>query len=161
MPSFYCAIIGRNDNDIFPVAINEARTVGELKDEIKKKAETTSPAHTLTLYQVNIDISRDGACEHVMEKLSQNTTYTQEIQDLSTKPKRVLTNPAFKLSKYFKEPDVPKETIDILVELPPGESIDSINLRVWCVAETSPYFLSHALFTGSPEAHSTKTKRGD
>ena len=148
--TLYCAIIGRNDNDIFPIHINETQTVGELKHEIKKKAETTGSAHNLKLYKVDINISDDDDDDddetfnvstnykQVMEKISQNTTYTQEIQDLSTKPKQVLTNPLRKLSAIFrKSPPCVDETIHILVELPPGESIDSIDPRVWCVAETS------------------------
>ena len=136
--TFYCAIIGRKDNDIFPITIDESKTVGELKHEIKQAAGTTGLAHTLKLCKVNINISTNEALERVMGKVSQNTTYTQELQALSTKPTHMLTNPSFKLSKHFKKRDVTIETIHILVELPPGESIDSIDLRVWCVAETSP-----------------------
>ncbi len=65
--TLYCAIIGRND--LFPAVINETRTVGELKDEIKtKKARTLASieADNLVLYNVDIDISSDEAHEHAM-----------------------------------------------------------------------------------------------
>ena len=45
---------------------------------------------------------------------------------------------ALKLSRYFKEPNVPPESIHVLVKLPQGESINLVDPRGWCVAETSP-----------------------
>ena len=101
-------------------------------------------AASLVLYKVDINISDDDdddeTYKQVMEKISQNTTYTQEIQELSAKPKQELTNPSRKLSAIFRQsPPCEDETIHILVELPPGESIDSIDPRVWCVAETSAF----------------------
>ena len=47
-------------------------------------------------------------------------------------------DPASELLEYFKKADLPKEPIHILVQLPPSESIDSMDPRVRCVAETSP-----------------------
>ena len=114
--------------------------MAELKDRIREKKQHTLASYeadTLTLYQVNIDISSDEAFEQVTGKVSQNRTYTQDIQNLSTEPKRVLTNPSKDLSEYWGE-DLPKKTIHILVELPPGDSIDSMDPRVQCVADTSP-----------------------
>ena len=123
--NLFCAILG--ENSPLSVPFDETQIVDELKKLIKKEAAQTLAsvdAHNLTLYEVNIDISSDEALKQVTGKVSQNTTYTQEIQDLSTKPKRALTNPAEDLSEYWGE-DLPKKTIHVLVELPQGESIDS------------------------------------
>ena len=157
MPSFYCAIIGRNDNDIFPINIHEAQTVGELKDEIKKKGETTGPAHTLTVHQVNVAAA--DAHIQVMEAISQSVTCSQAMEAMKAiHPQLIraiphtgdthkrLTNPFQELSTFL--PPTPVQgTIYILVELPQGESIDSMDPRE-CVADTSP--ISSATPLGGP-----------
>ena len=137
--TLYCAILG--DKNLITLDVNESWSTGQLQNHIKETQETPGPARTLTLYQVNIDISSDEAFEHAIRKVSQNTTYTQEIQDLSTEPKRVLTNPAFKLAKYFEfeKLHVPEESIRILVELPLGESIDSMDPRSGALLRQAPF----------------------
>ena len=137
-----CAILGHKT--AFSVDIDETRMVGELKDEIKaKKAHALSSydADSLVLYKVNINIPDNGdndeAYHQVIAKISQNTTYTQEIQNLSAE-QQVLTNPLRRLSTIFGELSPVDTGIRILVELPPGESVDSIDPGVWCVAETGP-----------------------
>ena len=127
-----CAILGQNT--AFLLEIDKTQMVDQLKKRIKAEnahALASYDADSLVLYKVNIKISSEEAFAQVMGKISQNTTYTEEIQVLSTKPKHVLTNPTFKLSRYFKKRDVTKETIHILVEPPPGESINSIDPRAW------------------------------
>ena len=125
----YCAIIG--DKNLITLDVNETWSTGQLQNYIKAKKETRGPARTLTLYKVNIDISSDEALEHAMGTVSRNTTYTQEIQDLSTESGRVLTNPLDKLSTIFGQSPPVDTRIRILVELPPGESINSIDPRAW------------------------------
>ena len=131
--SIFCTIIG--EKSAFKLLIDDTWIVDELKDEIKKKAAQTLAsidAFKLTLYKVDIDMSMNY--RQVIEIISQDKTYTQEIQGLSTK--RELDDPSEKLSVIFS-PRPADRRISILVELPPGESIDSIDPRVWCVAETS------------------------
>ena len=135
-----CAILG--EKSAFSVTFDETQIVAVLKDRIKEEKEHTLASYeadTLVLYKVNINTFSDEAFERATGKVSQNTTYTQEIQDLSTEPKRVLTNPSHELSVVFQSSPPANGWIHILVELPPGESIDSIDPRVWYVAETSPF----------------------
>ena len=131
---FY-AIIG--DKNLFSADIDETWTVNTLKKCIKKEEAHKLASYdvdTLTLYKVNIDISKTDIHDKVMQQIHQSSIEVGE--------KMI---PAFKLSRYFKEQDVPEKTIHILVELPSGESINSIDPRVWCVAETSP--ISSAMST--------------
>lgn len=72
--NLFCAIIG--NGTAFPVAIKKTQTV------IEGIAETAGSAQTLTLYQVNIDISTDEAYMQAMRKISQNTTCAQVIRDI-------------------------------------------------------------------------------
>ena len=131
-PKVCCAIIG--EGLVCLVQINKTQTVHDLKECIKEKVAPTLAsigAAALKLYKVNIDIREndedDGdetKCDRAFLTISQNTTYTQEIQDLSTEPKQVLTNPSRKLSAIFQSSRPVDGWIHILVELPPGESID-------------------------------------
>jgi hypothetical protein len=131
----FCAIIGRKT--AFEIDIQETRTVSGLKDQIKAEAETPGPARHLTLYQVDIDISTDEACEQALQQIFQSTTCAQVVQALppnTAEPKqKELTNPAFELSKYFGNSDFSKEAIHILVKLPQGEPI-----HPRCGADSSP-----------------------
>ena len=117
----------------------------DLRKRIKEDAAQTLASFdvgTLKLYKVNIDIRDDNGDETKFDRairiISENTTYTQEIQALSTEPKQVVANPSRKLSTIFQRWPPADGWIHILVELPQGESIDSTDPRVCCVAETSP-----------------------
>ena len=142
-PKVWCAIIGKEL--VFSIQINKTQTVYDLKKRIKEKVPSTLAsidAASLKLYKVNIDIDDgdDGdevKFDRAIRAISQNPTYTKEIQDLSTEPKQVLTNPFRELSAIFQSSPPVDGWIHILVELPQGESIDSMDPRVWCVAETS------------------------
>ena len=144
-----CAIIG--EELVFSVRINKTRIVHRLKERIKEKVAPTLAsigATTLKLYKVNIDISEDDddnsddngddnddgdgndndetfdtKYNQAIGKISQNKTYTQEIQDLSIEGKQELSNPSRKLSAIFRKS--PRNgRIHILVERPQpqGES---------------------------------------
>lgn len=126
--TLYCAIIGHNTT--FPVHTDETQTVGELKKSIKEEKKHTLASYEadqFTLYKANIYISGEEAYTQVMQDIHQGLIKVGEEMV-----------PMFTLSRYFKEPDVREETTHILVRLPPSESIDSIDPRVLCVAETSP-----------------------
>jgi len=121
--TLYCAILGPGqddadaDADAFPVGIDGAQTVGQLKVEIKTQAAKSLgeiDAHTLKLYKVNINIS-GNAYEGVMGQISRN-----ELNDHS---KQKLVNPSDKLSTIFSS--TPADgSIHILVERRLGQSID-------------------------------------
>jgi Crinkler effector protein N-terminal domain len=90
-----------------------------IKDEIKIGLDALA-ASALTLYKINVNASDDDDDEQ---------KYINEVQsisqDLSNREKAEKLNPIFNLSKYFKESDLPEETIHVLVQLPDqGESID-------------------------------------
>jgi hypothetical protein len=140
--SLNCALIGQ---DIaFTVNINETRTVDNLKDMIKKKAEITGPAHTLKLYQVNLavsgtyqevmsTISQSATCADVIQALSQSTTLAQVLraipqpQNMVEGTNKELEYPFCKLSTLSFSTPADGDYIHILVELPPGQSNDSID----------------------------------
>ena len=71
----FCAIIGQKTG-AFPVTIDDAQTVGELKEYIKAKnphAMDSFDALNLTLFKVDIDISTDAAYRQAIEQISQIT----------------------------------------------------------------------------------------
>jgi Crinkler effector protein N-terminal domain len=111
-----CVIIG--ETTPFPVKIDKSQTVAELKKAIKTEAENALGAfdtHTLTLYQVNIEVPND-------EKL---TEAVQNIPQILGDPKQAeKLHQTRMLSKYSWEPDQTKETIQVVVQPPGGESID-------------------------------------
>jgi hypothetical protein len=131
----FCLIIGGPE---FPVNIDETQTVGALKDKIKEKAKIPGPPNALTLYRINVT-GRDAQTR--ME------TVVREAQNIRSFG---ALDPLRSLAVVFAAPDavtgagsvtatgLPSGTIHILVELPLGESIDSIGPRAWCVAETCP-----------------------
>ena len=111
--------------DVYAVEIFDGTwTVNTLKEHMKvgnPQMLASYHANTLTLYKVNIDISKTDIIDEVTKQTHRRSTADG-----------TLMIPALKLSRYFQEPDVPPEMIHILVELPPGESF---NPRVWCVTE--------------------------
>ena len=139
MPSnkyhFFCAIIGKGSPPI--VEINKNLTVGDLKAEIKRLASRSLAlidAHDLTLYQVNIAAAE--APTQVTEAISHSATCSEAMRAIPSQVIRTirhtvgdthkkLTNPFQELSNLF--PSAPaRRTLQILVELPQGESIVSI-----------------------------------
>ena len=134
----YCAILG--DASIFSVDFNNTQTVEELQDAIKAKkkhALASYDASSLVLYKVNIDISNKEIYPGLMEQLRQSSINKGEM-----------LAPPYALSEYWGESDLPKKkTINVLVHVSRGESIDSIEPRVWCVAETSPISSPFAMVT--------------
>ena len=135
--TLYCAILGLGqdnpdadaDADAFPVEIDGAQTVGQLKVEIKTWAARLLEeidAYTLKLYKVNINIS-GNAYAGVMGQISRN--------ELNDHPKQRLSNPSDKLSTIFSS--TPADgCIHILVERRLGQSIDPSVCGA--VAETRP-----------------------
>ena len=110
----FCVMSG--DSSPFSAEIDETHTVDDLKWKIKtKKAKLDSvAADALTLYKINIDISDDDNYTRIMNLISKGD------YDFANKQK---LNPSRKISKLFGGDS--DETIDVLVELPPGEPMDS------------------------------------
>jgi len=129
MYKLFCAIFGQQ-TDAFHVNIDKAQTVSDLKGEIKKEIQQTlgSIDHgALTLYKVDIDVSDNAAYHKAIEQIHHNTV---------TASKELLSNPVHELSAIFGQSIPAGGRIHILVQLPLGQSIDLVNPRVWCVAET-------------------------
>jgi hypothetical protein len=106
------------DKSIFPVDIEKTKTVGHLKDEIKKKKPQTFAnveADHLTLFKTKVDISDDDEPE-ILDRISKGI-YKFELM--------LMLKPARKISCYFKEDA--EETLEVLVEIsgPPGEPMNS------------------------------------
>jgi len=124
-----CAILGQNT--LFLVDIDKTETVGKLKNQIKvDKANVLGSidADTLTLYQVNISIPDNATFKQAMQDISQNEVHAS---------KEELIHPFSELQDLFEPQGPPRKTIHILVERPPGQSIDSIDPRpCGTVAET-------------------------
>ena len=115
--TFHCAVLGTNT--IFGVTLNETQSVADLKEHIKAtKAQTLAAveADTLTLYKVNIDVSTTETFEKALGDISQNSICCV---------KEELRYPFSKLFNTFKESDLLKATLHILVKRPAGESINS------------------------------------
>ena len=111
-----CLVLGAEDT--FPVKIKGAQSVGELKDEIKKKKEPRFnglAADELTLYQINVDISDDNDIGDIMHEVSQ--------PGYVFNPKRKL-QAARKLARVFRGTGPPDDTVHILVVPPQSKSID-------------------------------------
>ena len=126
--TLFCAIIGAKAPP-FSVDIHGAQTVDALKKCIKVEAAQTLAsidAHLMTLYKVNIDVSKTDLYYKAMQQIHQSSIEVGEMMV-----------PLYVVSRYWEKSE-PNSTIHILVKLPPGESSDSIDPRVWCVAETSP-----------------------
>ena len=111
----FFAILG--EKELIFLNVDMTWTVGKLQSHIKEMTEITSPAHKLRLYRANIDIK---TTPRVME----------QIWESSIKFQREELFPAYELSEYWGK-NLPKTTIHVLVELPPGESINSIDPRAW------------------------------
>jgi hypothetical protein len=109
------------DKDIFSVKIDETDIVDDLKQEIKKQLApklNAFVANDLVLYKTKVDISNDD--EHkILEQISKGT-YQFKLK-LKLKSAR-------KISSYFKRDS--EETVEVLVEIPPGEPINFKCL--WC-----------------------------
>ena len=110
---------------VFIVRIDETKTVGHLKDEIKKKQEPTFDgldAHALTLYKTNVDLSDKSKYREIIDQISKSSyVFT---------PKEFL-NPAKRLDTFFGSPGPIKveRSVHILV-LPPGREL--LDPRMWC-----------------------------
>ena len=115
-----CSIIGETTQ--FPITIDEAQLVGELKDAIKQTLQPASDnfaAHSLKLYKVNIDVSTQELVNKAIIAISTSSIEFDKNELVSV----------WKVSRYFQESGDPakaihEETIHILAQLPPGESID-------------------------------------
>ena len=118
----FCAVIG--GETLSRVKIKKTQTVGDLKNKIKSTEELDSAAHSLTLYQVDLDISSDDAYLHAMQTISRSTTCAQVLQDLpntADAKQEELINPSHELSTIFSSAPA-GHRIHIIVKLPPGES---------------------------------------
>ena len=146
----YCAIIGQKTE--FLVDIDETQKVDNLRDAIKAKAETTGPAHTLTLYKADIDISKRDTYKKVMQEIHQNSIKVNREEPMC---------PADDISEYWEESKPPQKTIHILVELRQGESRGLIDPRVWCVAETSAISSATPKTTFLPLKHTPARPKQD
>jgi hypothetical protein len=112
----FCFIPG--DKCEFPVDIDETQTVGDLKKKIKEEKAlklNAFDAAELTLYKVNVDISSQDTRRTILKAISNNT--------YGFDPQKEELAPSWKISEYFEKDS--DKTIDVLVELPPGEPIHS------------------------------------
>jgi hypothetical protein len=129
--TIFCAITGYEP---FSVNIDETRTVGELKNSIKAKAAqilASVDALALTLYR--IDVAATDNMKTTMEAVGRSA------QNVSS---RDPLRPLLSLQAVYPPPGPPGMMVHIFVQLPSSESIDSIDPRVWCVAETSHICIS-------------------
>jgi hypothetical protein len=113
-----CVIIG--DNTLFSVNIDETRTVGELKRCIKEKAAHTLAsfdAHTLRLYCIDVTGTDPKTLMEAVKQKAQTVSSRDPL------------NPFHSLQVVYPPPGPPGMMIHILVQLPSGESIDSIDPR--------------------------------
>lgn len=102
------------------VLIDETKTVGHLKDEIKKEMEPVFDgldAHALTLYKINVDVSDESKYREIIDQISKS--------DYVFTPREFL-NPAKRLNTFFGSPGPIKveRSIHILVVPPGRESLD-------------------------------------
>jgi len=107
-----------SSKSVFPVDIDENQTVGDLKDEIKKKQKPeldTMAAAALRLYKIKVDISNDDDVENILDSISMRGY-------VFTPPKKLL-NSSRKISYYFNNDS--EMALEVLVELPSGEPINS------------------------------------
>ena len=127
----FCAIIGQKN--AFPVDIKKTQTVDDLKDKIKAKKDpelASFAADSFTLYKVDIAVAE--TYHEVMRTISQSATCPQAIrtipqlqntvEDMVEDTHKELINPFHQLSTIFLSTPA-KDTISIIVELPPGESL--------------------------------------
>jgi Crinkler effector protein N-terminal domain len=128
--TLFCIIL--RGTTLFPVTIDETRSVGELKEAIKKEKEPefdAFDADALTLYRVKID----GFNKQEFIKI---------VQHIPQDPNAEL-NPISKLSQCFQDEDLAEPMIRILVQLPQGEptysraklsfSSELIDQSLWCL----------------------------
>ena len=109
-----CAILG--ERNAITLKVDMTWTVGELQNAIKEETETTSAAHKLTLYRVNIDISDTKLIPRVMEQICESSFEFQ----------REKLSPGYCLSDYWGASDLLRgKIIHIIVKMPRGESSDS------------------------------------
>ena len=105
------------DDETFPVDIDKTQTVGDLKTKIKEAMAPdldTIMAFKLKLYRINVDISDDKNHDRIIDQISRG--------DFDFKPKDELLSWRL-ISQFFEKNS--GGTIEVLVELPPGEPIDS------------------------------------
>jgi len=108
-----CIVLG--EASVFPVKINDAQLVGELKKAIKNENPNDFKdidAHHLTLYKIKIVIPDDEG-DNILDRVSQ-PGYVFDPKDKLF--------PTHKMSRYFGQD--PDGDIHILVELPQSKSID-------------------------------------
>jgi len=111
-----CMILG--EKTLFPVKINETQLVGELKDKIKEKGEIRFKdidAFELDLYKLNVAKS-DNDYHQIREAITKGLFKLNKTDELDAPDK---------ISRYFADPDCPKDmAIHIVVVEPKGKSID-------------------------------------
>jgi hypothetical protein len=116
MLKLVCFIL--DDDRDFPVDIDENKTVGDLKDEIKKKNAqifANVDAWALTLYRIDVDVPADiNKYNNIIGKMSRG--------DYMFKQKDMLIS-SLEMSHYFQKDS--KRKIEVLVEHPQGEPIIS------------------------------------
>jgi hypothetical protein len=105
--TLFCLYNGATVSNTFPISISTTATVGELKDVIKAKNSDDFKdvaAHKLTLWKVSIPVvAADRNKSIVLSEIDSKTELlpTEELSDVV-------------------EDQLPKKTIHILLERPPG-----------------------------------------
>ena len=111
--TIFCFLPGTKD--VFPVHYNERTTFGELKVAIKDKMPTTLghiEAHLLTIYKISVGYSDGPHYRTIIGQISEGVFQFDQKEELYP--------PTLPVSSSFQEQS---NIIEILVELPEGESI--------------------------------------
>ena len=114
--TLFCLI--PSSKSYFSIDIDENKTVGHLKKEIKKEKSVelkALDADALRLYKINVDISDKNKRQKIIEEIYQG--------DYEFTSKEFL-HPIDELEVVFESSAPPRQTIHILVLLPEGESMD-------------------------------------
>ena len=118
-----CIVLG--EASVFPVKINDAQLVGELKKAIKNEKPNDFKdidADHLTLHRIriNLDASDEDEYDRILDEVSQpGYVFT---------PKRKLRD-VWEISQYYGDPSYRQRgAIHILVEPPQSKSIDPLYL---------------------------------
>ena len=118
-----------DDDNIFPIEIDETELVGSLKLKIKKQNPqtlATIDARSLALYHINVKFDGTGPRKHLEE--------AQKIgQELGN---RAPLEPWRKISRIGG--GFPEDMLHILVVIPPGEPIHSRACRWRVVTDATP-----------------------
>ncbi|KAF9946681.1 hypothetical protein BGZ72_000128 [Mortierella alpina] len=123
----YCLVDGEAQSRAFPIRIDSADSIGDLKELIKAKKTprfNDVAADELTLWQVSVPVNDDED-----ESLIFLDALTEKKKAFPTKL----------LSDLFDE--IPKDTIHVIVQKPQTEALDQLYLELANRVDTTPSLL--------------------